>query len=1005
MRVVNSGFRRVVFPLRLARSRLGAGGERLVLVAVGIVAGSAALAAVLSGRLVMQDRALAQATAKLPAGERSLQVGWFGAFGGTWRALDRETSATLVRLTGEEPVRAMLFREAQVDNHLINLRGANDLARFVTLRSGRLPRTCEPSRCEVLRLAGAGPIPSKPTIRLVQVGTATLKPDAPFASFIEPQYTGIATSAVSYHRPTPAPVVLAEGVDGLSRTPELSTFFRSYGWFVPLRPGDVHPWSVGAYTHTVEEVRATLAAKSSSFETTAPTDDLTAAVAASRVAATRLLLLGGEAAALLLAFTVLAAAALRREAAAARRRLLWAGARRWQVELNTFAETGAVAIAATIAGWIVGAGVAWFVADRAGSPPGAVIEHSLLSAGGLAVLVATAIASALLLYLTVRAPGMQLGRVAITPLDVAAIAAAIAVVAGWLRGSLDTTSLGGGTSAFVLLVPGLVTFAAAVLAARLLLPALRALGRAGRRGPVALRLAALSLARNPGGATVAATFLVASLGLALFAVTYRSTLSRGEHDEAAYAAPAPYVLDENLGQLVPVLHAWNGGPATQVLRLSGNVPSAVAFTFLGVPSTALAATGGWRSDFASAPLASLAERLTPPRSMATRTSSLPRGRTLSLPVSVHGDNVIVRAFFRSPLGDYTSVALGQTDGRRTVVLRAPIPAGYRQLASFQLELINSGRYASNGGTGIQPSAQGTLHLGTPAVDGKPVPGALAGWIGANGASRRAGGAFAYSLTSGLFPRIRPRQPTDGQALPVLVTPNVAAAAGTGRILPLAIEGQVVTARIVGVIRRFPSIVGGAVVADRQTAETTLDSGSPGLGTTDELWADTLPSPPPAVLEISSRAQILAGLEADPLARGALATLGATALLALALALLGLVLGVVADRRDERGELFDLEAQGASPATIRTHLRLRALLVAVFGLVGGLATGAVLSALTLSLVSVTASAAEPEPPLRLVVDWQVLGLAVLVYAVIAAALVLVATQLPGRALVRTAETAA
>src|SRR5277367_205318 len=136
MRFVNSGLRRLVFPLRLARSRLGAGGERLVLVAIGIVAGSAALAAVLSGRLVMQDRALAQATAKLPAGERSLQVGWFGAFGGTWRSLDRTVSKTLVHYTGTEPVRAMLYREAQVNNHFVNLRGADGLARWVTLRSG-----------------------------------------------------------------------------------------------------------------------------------------------------------------------------------------------------------------------------------------------------------------------------------------------------------------------------------------------------------------------------------------------------------------------------------------------------------------------------------------------------------------------------------------------------------------------------------------------------------------------------------------------------------------------------------------------------------------------------------------------------------------------------------------------------------------------------------------------------------------------------------------------------
>ena len=52
--------RRIAFPLRLVRARLGAGGERLALVAVGVVAGAAVLAAVLAGRLVMQDRSLAE---------------------------------------------------------------------------------------------------------------------------------------------------------------------------------------------------------------------------------------------------------------------------------------------------------------------------------------------------------------------------------------------------------------------------------------------------------------------------------------------------------------------------------------------------------------------------------------------------------------------------------------------------------------------------------------------------------------------------------------------------------------------------------------------------------------------------------------------------------------------------------------------------------------------------------------------------------------------------------
>src|SRR5205814_3635912 len=154
---------------------------------------------------------------------------------------------------------------SQIDGRLVNLRAANGLGRFVQLHSGRLPRPCVPSHCEVLRLEGPGPVPSKPTLRLIQVGRASLLPSAPFASWIQPVQTEQVARAVRYHTPQPSPVLLADGVDGLSRTSELSSFFRSYAWFVPVRPGDVHPWSVGAYARPIERVRAELGARSAAL--------------------------------------------------------------------------------------------------------------------------------------------------------------------------------------------------------------------------------------------------------------------------------------------------------------------------------------------------------------------------------------------------------------------------------------------------------------------------------------------------------------------------------------------------------------------------------------------------------------------------------------------------------------------------------------------------------------------------------------------------------------------
>ena len=321
------------------------------------------------------------------------------------------------------------------------------------------------------------------------------------------------------------------------------------------------------------------------------------------------------------------------------------------------------------------------IASRAGSPAGDVVGHALLTSGGLGAAVAVALSAGLLLYATVRAPGVQLGRLALTPLDMAALGAIGVVLVGWARGSVGAQQLtgGGGTNAFLLLVPALIVFAAAIVSARLLAPALRALGRAGRRGPVALRLAAASLARNPGHAAIAATFLVASLGLALFAVGYRSTLTQGQRDEAAFAVPGRATCSPRTStssSRCRTARSTCSRPSTPVVRLSGNVPSGTTFGFLALPRA------GDRDG------RRLAQRLrdaarahsSPPRSRPAetplKTVALPPGRQLTLPATGTGDDIGVRAFFRSALGDYVAVGLGHTRAGHTVAAARPraVPA-------------------------------------------------------------------------------------------------------------------------------------------------------------------------------------------------------------------------------------------------------------------------------------------------------------------------------------------
>ncbi len=1008
--------RRVLFPLRLAGLRLLRRGGRATLVALGIGTGAALLAAVLAGSLVAQDLGLERATARLAPTDRAVRVVWGGIGSGAENRLasvDR-TARDALRPLGGAPVRAMLFRQSIARGRLFDLGAVDGLRRFVRVASGRLPATCRPDRCEVVQLGGSGPLPRLQGLNLVRVGRASLESTLPLGQLVTREtYAGVLSSSLRYHTASTPPLLLAEGVTGLASAPVLAPTYRSYAWTAPLEPGRVHPWSIDAFAARVTQARSQLAAVSLAYDLTAPVTELRQADEEGRVAGRRLLLIGGEAAALLLAFAVLAAAGMRRDAEAEWRRLTWHGARRWQLALVSGAEVLTVAVIGVALGWAAGSGVGALVADRAGVPAGGVLRHSIVSARGFGIAAALAVAAAAVVLLSLRVTAARLGALTVTPVDAAAVGAMIAVVVALARGAADQSELAGerGTGAVLLVLPALIAFVAAVVFARTLAPALRLLERRSRGAPVPVRLAALSLARNPGRAEVAVAFLVVSLGLSLFAAAYRGTLERGQRDQAAFVAPTDFLLREDLTQLVPVrrvasadtLRQLGASQALPVIRLSGNVrrlEGSRGLQLLGVPADGLTSLR-WRSDYASRPPEELARLLRPKSSVALHGLRLPqRARELSLPAHGRGDELAVRAFVVAEDGHARGLGLGTTGAK---LLHARIPADVRGglLVSLTLELTNTGLHGvPNGGANAAAVAQGTLELGPLRAGQASLP--FHDWTGTGGISG-AGRRLRYLVTGENVARFRARQPTDERPVPVVASPRLAAAAGPGGILPLEVgSGRIVT-RVVATAERLPTIDGDAVLADEATAATALAAEAPGQGVAGEVWLEgparleqALRRPPFDALELVSRRTVLADLRSEPLARGTLLTLAGAALVALALALVGLLLGVIADLRDDRGELFDLEAQGAEPKMLRRHLGLRSGLLAGFGLAGGIATGALLAALVVALVTLTAGAGRAEPPLVLGLDWPLLLLAVLAYAVLAAAVVALAARRAFRA---------
>ena len=998
-------------PVAVAAARLRARPGRALLVVCGVAAALAALAGVVGGSLIAQDRTLQRALAALPSSQRSFRVDSFGLpVGASYRATDRQVRAALDRLTPERPFRLVSFRTLSIGGQLVRLAAIDDLPQLARLVSGRWPRQCAPARCEVVGVgSGGSQVLAEGGIHLVRVGTVELPARGVFGGSLA------TTSPVAQQRSTE--LLLADGAASFERLPAFADLFRTYTWIAPLDPSRLHIWQVAGILAGETGVQTLLASDGNTYQLTGPDAALLLARAQGHVAAERMLVVGGEISALLLGFALVAAIGLQRGIGNEARRLAQRGARRTQVWLAVATEIGAMALTGAVAGLGAGILAVLLIADAAGLPGGAVLRHSLLSAAGLA-LVAGALAVAMLaIVVAVRAPARRRAR-GLRLLDVAAAGAAVAVLLGITSGSGATGSQSApsGQRLLYTLLPGLVCFAAAVAAGRLLPPAMRLAERLTRQAATATHLAFLVLARAPSRTVATVGFLLVSIGLALFAVSYRATLADGARDEAAFAVPLDYTLSEGSQLVLPLQAAplrryralAAGVGAYPVLRrtasVAGSGSTIISPTVLGVPPAAIARLH-WRSDFSSLSPAEIAARLGAGGPVSLRGVPIPAGtRALGLAVGVRGVPVQYALVAEGAGGKLVTLPLG-TRAPGTGQLATRLPAGLSELIALEVAVSPLTQHEiahgeAEGTSSFIPSGSTALGplMATGADGGRSTVTDWAGWLARNGARLGSGEPprLTYAFAQGQTVVVRRPQATDGVALPALVSPNVAGSDPVGSTITLTFEDSQLPVRIVGVASRFPASQDegqGFVVVDESRLATALDADAPGTATPDELWLSApngagrvgqeLRRPPFAALVVASREELQSQLASEPLSRGITLTLSAAALIAVLLAAVGFWLTLVGDARDERGELFDLEAQGVPPATLRRQLRVRSLVLVAFGAIGGVALGLILSRLVVSVIGVSAETTVPDPPLRYDPGWStgLAGLAILVVVVL------------------------
>lgn len=1020
-----SNVRAALAPVALALARARAAPARWLLPALGVAMATALLGSAAGGGAVAGEQAARDAIHRLPPAARTVRLSWSA---GLPPRVDARARALLGELTPAPQTRSVLLLATTASvprggsaRQTVQLAGVAPLARWVRLRSGRLPRACTRARCEVLA-AGGGPSPAvleRNGTRLVVVGHGVLTSSGPLG------FVPVGTSP-------PRPLLLAGAPAAVDALPGFATVFRTHGWSALLDTGGRPSWRLGELQGRLRAARAQITRQADGFVLDAPDGPLQLAQARAGEARHRVLLVGAGAAALLAAFTVLAATAMRRDLDGERARLERRGARRRQIVVLSVAEAAVPAVAGVLAGGLAAIAVTALRARGAEVPVGGVVTHVLLTGRAIGAAVGIAAVACALLALAARGWVGPVARVA----DVAALGAAGALALALARGGTGDAP----GDPLPALLPPLACLVTAVLVARLAVPALRGLEVAGRRGPVGVRLAGLGLARAPSGPALTIAVVAVGCGLACFAWAYRATLHGGDRDQAAYAVPLDLTVAEGPALVPPLTAAplarWRalaaGGPVLPVQRDVASVPRGartVALPLLGVPATGLTALRGWRGYDASAPRALLARRLRVAGAGEARGPVVAVGDdTLSVRARGAGDAVDLAALLRGADGSVLPVSLGtprRSGGRLTATLPAAA-AGRRVVALEATE--RSGTAATTGHQQAEnPAAPtvvgGILTLSDARLGRRRLP--LQDWVARGPLVVTSSGGRALYLDY-RFDRpgralLGPAQPGADTVLPVVVDRATATSAGPHGVLPLTVDGERLQARVVGTVARFatvPASADGVVVADAAALTAVREARSPGSARPQELWIGVaagaaerrvrgaLHAGALRALTHASRRADERRLRSDPLARELVRTLAGAAAVALALAALGVLVAVALALRDDAAELFDLEALGVAPRTLRADVRLRAAVIAVLGVGAGLAVAVLLARLVVSAVQVTAAGVVPVPPLVVVTPLWTWALSVLAFLMTVALGVGVLTRhaLGGRAPRRAAEVA-
>ncbi len=520
------------------------------------------------------------------------------------------------------------------------------------------------------------------------------------------------------------------------------------------------------------------------------------------------------------------------------------------------------------------------------------------------------------------------------------------LITGSVTGLIEVLSLqqAGATQqgALILLVPGVLGLAVAVVASRLLPPGCRALyGLASAYRSLAAYLALRHIARRSGGVRTT-TVLATAFSMAAFAFAAWSVGQRNYQQVAQTQVGAADVLTvavpagQHLGAIVDKADP-SGRLATAVDSYDGT---------LAVDPARFARIAYWPRH---SPRPSVAD-LEPPAPPIVLTGEALRVTvdvgSMSIPHGQLQANLMTRA---------APVALGYLPGRGLATLTAPLIGCPCVLKSLTLNF--PGQHAASGH--LLSPIQGQLTVVALAVRThgqwiSPVPARVlrtaGNWRDVTPAplvpSLVAAGPRGLTWTMrGLRPRAEPTLAPESYPVPL---PGIVAAAAH---VPLrwvfdgdGLDGSAISIRVRRVLPWIPSAPATVLIVDRRYAERAADGNLtlPNL----QVWLapGALPLVEPRliaahvkILSMDSASAAAATIERQGPALASVLFL-ADATTAALLATGGAILGLYASARRRRYEYASLEASGVSRGIIRRALLIELAVVLGFGAVVGAMTG-------------------------------------------------------------------